>query len=65
MMIHTHLIPDLRRQRQADLCVLEASLVSPKTARTVTLRKLVLRKKQKKRRRSCGEGKGEEYNKDQ
>lgn len=44
LMARTHLIPVLRRQRQADLCVLKASLVSPKTARTVTLRKRVLRK---------------------
>lgn len=48
VMIHTHLIPELRRQRQADLCMLEASLVSPKTARTVTLRNLVLRKNRRR-----------------
>ena len=45
---HRSLVPALRRQRQTDLCEFEASLaykVSSRTARTVTQKNLVSKKK--------------------
>ena len=51
------LMPTLRGQRQADLCEFEASLVyrvSSRTARAVTQRNLVLKKKKRKKEKERG-----------
>ena len=51
-MVCTPLIPVLGRQRQVDLCDLEASLVykaSSRTARTITQRNSVSKQKQKQK----------------